>query len=264
MFDYPQFRYGQVLLLQDDKLNSFTRVANRRSDVFYHLGRIDQAERWAHEVLTTQGFLGHALSRLVSIHVLKDQPRAARVYAGMMQKTLTHHSQGTDLIAQFEKGELLAADPEINALRPLLPKADHVGTWTSQDILTQQLLDAPTNRMAFEFLMAYLLIKGDIIGFGQKVSMIEAFGYRELPRAYEEACVCYTLVAKQPPPNLSLKVRDETAIRFARFMEIYKRYESNQREAWEVLKPEFGNTYWFFDLFRRSGSLPPPDFEVKS
>jgi hypothetical protein len=115
--------------------------------------------------------------------------------------------------------------------------------------------------MAFEYLMAHLLIIGDIMGFGQNVSRAVGFGHRELPRAYEEACLCYTLVTKQPPPNLGLKVREETVVRFDRFMALYQKYESDRRQAWEVLKGEFGNTYWFFDLFGRTGALPRPAFD---
>lgn len=263
MFDYPQFRYGQVLLLGGDELDVFPRAANRRSDVYYHLGRIDQAERWAHEVLTNQGFLVPALRRLVSINLLNGRPEVARVYAGVMRKTITHRNLGAEILAQLDDGELLAADQEMNAIRPLLPRTDYVGEWTTRDILTQQLQEAPSNRMAFEYLMAHLLIIGDIMGFGQNVFRAEAFGHRELPRTYEEACLCYTLVTRQSPPNLGLEVREDTAIKFERFMELYRKYGSDRREAWEVLKREFGDTYWFFDLFGRSGSLPPPDFDGK-
>jgi hypothetical protein len=262
MFDYPQFRNENVLLLRDEGLE-LSRSANRRSDVYYHLGRIDQAERWAHEVLTTQGFHGFALRRLVSINILKKRPKAARVYAGVMQKTVTHRNEAAELIAQLDKGELPATDKEIIAIRPLLPKTDYVGDWTTRDILVQQLRETPANRMAYEYLTAHLLITGDLMVFGQTLQAVEDFGHRKLPRAYEEACVAYMLVAKQPPPNLRLKVQKETIEKFDRFMALYRKHERDERKAWDVLKPEFGNAYWFFDVFGRSGSVQPPDFDRK-
>lgn len=265
MFDYPQFRNDRVLLLGmgDKEQEVFPRADNRRSDVYYWLGRIDQAERWAHEVLTNQGFHGPALRRLISINVLKNRPKAARMYAGVLQRTLTHRTLATDLIAQFERGALLASDPEINSIRPLLPKTDYVGEWTTRDLLNQQLSEMPTNRMAFEYLMAHLLITGNIMEFGQNVHRAEAFGHRELPRAYEEACLVYTLATGKTPPNLGLTVREDTRKRFERFMELIRKHHRDRRAGWEATQGDFGNTYWFFKLFGRSGSVGPPDFDTK-
>ncbi|MBN2340065.1 MAG: hypothetical protein JXX29_16130 [Deltaproteobacteria bacterium] len=263
MFDYPQFRSGRVLLLGGNELDSLPHVANRRSDVYYRLGRIDQAERWTHEMLTSQGFLGHALHRLVAINVLKDRPKAARVYAGVMEKTVTHCETAAALIAAFQNGTLERSIQEANRIRPLLPKTDYVGEWTTRDILFQQLQEAPANRMAFEYLMAQFLITGNLKEFGQNVHRVKEFGYREIPRAYEEACVSYILATGKQPPNLDIKVQQYTIQKFARFQELYRQHHQNRRDAWEALKPEFGNTYWFFDLFGRTGLLSPPDFDTK-
>lgn len=265
MFIYPQFRNDRLLFLGvgDKEDDVFPRSANRRSDVFYHLGRIDQAERWAHEALTSQGFLVPILRRLVSINVLKDRPKAARVYAGVMNKTVTHRRMAAALIDAFNRNKLLIDDEEINAIRPLLPKTDFVGEWTTSDILTQQLSDAPTNRMAFEYLMAHFLLTGNIEAFGNNVHRAEAFGHSELPRAYEEACLVYTIATGQRPPNLRMNVREETLEKFERFMKIIQKYDKDRRKGWEVLEHEFGDTYWFFKVFGRSASVGPPDFDSK-
>ncbi|MBN2714837.1 MAG: hypothetical protein JXX14_03215 [Deltaproteobacteria bacterium] len=265
MFDFPQFRDGRVLFLGvgDKEQDISSRAANRRSDVYYHLGRIDQAERWANEVLSSQGFHGFVLRRLVSINVLKNRPRAARVYAGVMQKTITHRSQANELIAQFNNGELLKTDDEISDIRRLLPKVDYVGEWTARDLLTQQLREAPDNQMAFEYLMAHFLITGNINEFGRNVHRVESFGYQALPRAYEEACVVYMLATGKRPPDLGLNVQEDTLERFRRFMAVIEKYDRDQRQAWDILQPDFGNTYWFFKVFGRSGSVPPPSFDRK-
>lgn len=266
MFDYPQIRNPRVLFMEveDNEPEVFPHSENLRTDVYYQLGRIDQAERWAHEVLTSQGFQGAALRKLISINVLKNRPKAARTYAGVLQKTITHRAEATKLITQFDNGALLANDKEINNIRLLLPKNDYIGAlkWKPKEVLEQQLQEAPNNRMAFEYFMAYLLIEGNIMEFGNNVHKIQEFGYKEIPRAYEEACLVYKLSTGQQPPNLELQVRDETVKRFKSFMKLLQKYDKNRSKAWDVLRPTYGNTFWFYKVFERSGTFRPSNFNA--
>ena len=72
------------------------------------------------------------------------------------------------------------------------------------------------------------------------------------------------LVAGQPPPGLQLQIQEETLAKFERFVELFRKHEKDRGRAWDVLKGEFGNTYWFFDVFGRSASAGrPPGLKQK-
>jgi len=99
----------------------------------------------------------------------------------------------------------------------------------------------PTNRMAFEYYMSYLLLSNNIIRMVENLHRIEHFDYPSLPKTYEEALVIYKLrVGDEQFAKSGYHIRPETEKRFERYFQLME----NQQIP--TLQKEFGNTLWFY------------------
>ena len=258
MFRYPQFRNSDCLLLSGAGWDAIPRGPNRRSDIYLDLGRVNDAERWAHEALTVQGETSDILERLALTNVLNGRPEAARIFLKAIERTPGHGKRARELLALLAEAETDAGRyPEVRRIQPLMLRVDYVGHWLTDQIL-QQCLDAnPKNRMAFEYLMAHYLLNGQIEAFGEKVAGFRTF-YTVLPTHFEEAILVYQRFTGLLPAGLEgYSLNPDTVRRFRTFMDTFSRFQGDRPAAWRSLVKDYGNTYWFFDVFGRTAAGAP-------
>jgi len=241
---------SSFLLLLGPGYDAVSLVYTKRSDVLFELGRINDSERWAHEALASYGAHPHILERLARINVLKGRPEAARVFLGVMAKTPRGRRRALSLQRSLAADPALSDDADIRRARSVQLRRDFVGARTLEHLLLQCLDANPRNRMAFEYLMAHYLLTGDLDKFAAALNRLEDFEYPVIPDHYEEAIVVYAQrIGKIPAGLLGRSVRQETIRRFQAFCERLALFPGDQKAAWDALAPEFGATFWFFDVF---------------
>jgi hypothetical protein len=115
--------------------------------------------------------------------------------------------------------------------------------------------------MAFEYLMIHFLLTLQLDKLVAELGRLDDFGYRDLPRHYEEALVRYQYQPDSRPVELrGRRIRPETARRFAQFVELVNRGGLASAADRQALRRDFGNTYWYYHLFAQAAGPPqsPP------
>jgi tetratricopeptide (TPR) repeat protein len=258
MFHYPQHASSDALLLRDTIWDTVPCVADWRSDLYLELGRVNESQRWAHEALAVEGETPRILERMALVYILNDNPGAAKTFLRALERVPFQAARAQQYLAALGRDPGMRADPLVARIRPLMLRADYVGTWSTEQILQQCLEANPSNRMAFEYLLAHYLLTSDMEGFGRLAPRLKDF-YRDLPTHVQEALLGFRNVNGSLPPGIDgSAIHSQTESRFQNFVYIWTRVQNGPAEdAWEALKPSFGGTYWFFYIFGRSAAGEP-------
>ena len=227
------------------------------------LGQVNLAEHWAHEALEDIGDRPDLLKLLFRINVVKGKPQAARVFLGLLAKNPAFRSWADELGRRLDRDATLADDPAISRLRAVKVTTDFPGSHISTPVLLQQALhSSPTNRMAFEYLMAHYLLSLKPEGILKNLNRLDDFHLAGLPRHLEEALLEYRreiLAQNKSAPEFNLfgrSIRAETVQRYDRFNQVLASYQGDPASARGKLARDFGDTYWFYRLFEETTARP--------
>ncbi len=228
------------------------------SDFFFEIGHINEAERWASEALTLYGESSAVLKRLALINILQDEPKAAAQYLKRLQQNPNSRSWAEHYLTCLTNPAKLRDEPLLQKLHAFMPKHDFLVTGDHAEIdLEKMLSKAPSNRMAFEYLMMHCLITRDLDSFVNNLIRYRAFTKTQLPYHYEEALIAYLALNKSADSTAaSIKIRKSTIDRFKDFERLLSAHGGNSESAYADLSRSYSGTYWFYMLYARSVSEP--------
>jgi hypothetical protein len=262
MFHYPQLPSSDALLFRDAKWDTVPGIGDWRSDLYLELGRVAESQRWAHESLAVEGETPRVLERMALVYILSGNPDAAKTFLRALEMVPFQASRARLRMAALDRDPAMQDDPLVARIRPLMLRHDYVGTWTTEQILQQCLLANPSNRVAFEYLLAHYLLTSDLEGFARLAPRLKDF-YSDMPAHVQEALISFRNVSGSLPPGVDgSAIRPETEARFQNFLNVYLPHQSSPEDGWKALAPSFGGTYWFFYLFGRTAAGPPPEFSA--
>ena len=189
-----------------------------QSRTMLELGLVSEAEHLAHEALESEGERPELLRLLAEVNLLKERPRAAQVFLRVLNQVPFQQSEARLWLSNLEGDPQCLANVELAAVRPLLLTNDLAHqAFPAEGLLVQLLRCNPTNRMAFEYLMAHYLMKLELDKVVDRLWQLEAFKYQGIPRHYEEALLLYEQARGSHLELAGRKVRPETMERFRRF-----------------------------------------------
>jgi hypothetical protein len=240
----------------------------RTCELMLEFGRVGEAEHAAYEALETLGERPEILRHIVLIDILKGQPEAARPVLGLLEKTLWHAGWARQRRARLAADPALADDDQVRRLRGLLSSTDLVGDPNPETALLESLRANPQNRMAAEYLMVlYLTARRSDLVVDNLLRLRQA-GLTELPRHVQEAVVLVAWHRRDQPIRL-YGFRLAPALRdgYPRFAARLEPYAKDRAGAWNVLRNDYGSTYWFYSTFGctpfgRQGPPPAPAREA--
>jgi hypothetical protein len=243
LFNYNQF--GIKGLWLDWPGNEFSVFLG--GDIFYQLGYLNEAYRWAYDGMVAKGQSPRLLKKLVMISLINGNYANAEKYLNILDETLFYHKWSQQYRKYLNNEKLLPTDYEITEKRHLLLTADFiVSTNNINYVLNQLLLNHPDNRMAFEYYMAAQLLDKNITSFAANISRLKDFGYKEIPVNYEEALLVYMDFANTNIVPEGYLIRESTIQRFNNYKDAYASYSGNANTAAGNLGKRFGETYWFY------------------
>lgn len=263
MFSIPQLPDSLNLGLALE-VDCSAQLYRMHKDVFFELGDIDlrfgmvnEAEHWAHEALETAGSHETVLKRLVRVNLVKRRPEVARVLLRIMQRGILPREWAEQRLKQLDStASVLLQAPDIELIRSRMLHEDQIVTPASLDERCRHYLAAnPGNRMAFEYLMAHYLIARDLEAFAREVGRIVHIDYTELPTHLAEAALlCRATAGIQVAPG-RWRIPPLVQQQLDRFMAVTMPHLSrgDPQTAGELAASAYGNTYFFYYTFGRSG-----------
>jgi hypothetical protein len=258
MFAYPQ-PLGTLGLLMD--FDWCSASPEPTSNFYWMLGLITESQHWTHEAFEQKGYTPGLLKRLGMIYMLKGDNEAAKKYFLNLKNVPFHEKTTEDLLRLNENPSALAQDPEVNYIRSLMPVNNIALTGNSSLLQLEILLNRnPKNKMAFEYMIAYHLLTGNLLELMNHIPDFKALGYTQLPVHVQEAM----LVVASQTPNFNVNmlysmVFRNTYERFVAYQQILQKFQGNISAAKQELQNQFGDTYWFYLMYVRPGSRPPEE-----
>jgi len=252
MFHYPQpwgtrglvFNFvgrTDVIPNEDD-----IDVAMYNSDLFYEMGCVNSAFRHAYNSMSADGETYDVLKRMAQCSMANGNYDMAAKYLNMLDKTLFHREFARRFQAIIADPD--AAEREFGDLRKRLPITD-AQMFGHPAMAFLILLEAkPDNRMAIDYLMAWLLLnkkKDSIAGMCAGIGHFRSAGYASIPTHCQEALLLRER-SERASVNLQGYRYDEATV--ARVDEFFRDVSPywGRRDAPEQARPRYGDTYVFY------------------
>ncbi len=248
LFDYPQL-YGVDGLMYEG--NAQVREYIAYSDIAYDMAEVNQALRWSYEMIANSGHSAFALKRIALVNMVTGNYVTVKKtlkmleYVPFQKKWVAYHR------TLINNHELLKSNKEILEKRSLLPEKLY---FSSDEIpymsFLVNLFFNKKNRMAYEYLIATLLLDNDLDECIKYVKFLNFFGYRKVSRHLQEALLIYGYSKGQPDKYIKqFNISRETVERFKNYKEEVHQCRGNGKKAEAALRRRFGTTFWYYQQF---------------
>jgi hypothetical protein len=251
LFAFPQDDLRTLYMRFDDMSGRLTRA--KSLELYLDLGYLNAAEQTAYELLAYEGPSPPVLDALVRIHLAKGQYESARVvlqalrpYAGARR----YVRRWGPLVADPVQAD---SDPLLESWRQVRPIRDDTSLGVSPAALRNLLEDRPEHRLAFEYLMACLLLRNERDELIRRLPLLKPLGYGRLPRHYAEAVLAQSLRAGTPPDVRGWTIDPDVQRQFWEIRRIVTETHRNDQILFDVLAPKYGDTYMFYSMFQQCG-----------
>ena len=220
-------------------------------EVYYHLGFINTAQRYAFEAMEALPDYQKSVrgvKRLAETNIINGNYDVAGKYLRLMQKTFYYKKWATKALEIMTDERKINSHSEWGLLRQYRTKEDFLFSEGEKDMMLGVLFrQNQTNRMAFEYLMAYTLLSKDLKHFMQYIPLGHTLNYRTIPNSYQETLIYIwektnTDATKQIPYQIDPLTTQR--------MKAFKRISSAQGDSDANQFKEFTNTYWYYFQFR--------------
>lgn len=255
-FGYDMFSWPQnpaTLFLSTKKYEIASR---KKSGIYLDIGLLNMAENTLAGSLEGLGERPSILKELALINMAKANYDSARIYLGALSKTLFYNDWANNYLELLRSNPDLSQAKEIQQLRSICMEADYGFTSLNnvEAALLHLLKKNRQNRMAFEYLMSWYMLKGQLDKFVQNLERLDDFGFSKFPRLYEEAMLIYVFSVRKPVNLHGRQISIESRQRFESFTQIMNKYGKNKRAAFNKLAKDYRNSYFFYYVYGRQGT----------
>jgi len=249
MFAWPQRAEALLVSGQDQDMTFWTKF-----DTAMDLGLVNLAHKNYTECLEIYGPHPLILERLALANLVKGNVDAARIWLGALSKTLFHARWARESLAHLEADPTLAKEARVMQWRSICMKEDSPTIFAPTEWQLQTLLkENGGNRMAFEYLMSTYMLTRQLEKLVGLLDRLDALGYTQFPRHYEEAILVYAYTTRQPVFLHGREIDPQTRQRIEQFSQTFNRYGKDKQAALRELAGGYGDSYFFFNLYGLSG-----------
>ena len=165
-------------------------------------------------------------------------------YLKVLEHTTFYRSWARETAALVADGTLLEKRPELAQAREFrLKEHDFFFSDTEMDSMLGFLhVEHPENRMALDYLLSWCLLRKDLTRFAECLQMVDT---KPLPQTYQEALLLLWVFTHEDFNGLPESIAPVNVQRINRFMA-----DANAGKSEAVMKAAYGNTYWFYFIFR--------------
>ena len=248
MFHYYQNGVGGLL---PDFTRDYT-IPMIAGEVYYHLGFVNTAQRYAFEAMEALPDYQksvRSVKRLAETNLINGNYAVAGKYLHLLQQTFYYRGWAKQALQTMKDEKLIEQHSEWGWLRQCRTKEDFLFSEAEKDMMLGLLfMQNKTNRMAYEYLMAYTLLSKDLEHFRQYFPLGESLNYQSIPVSYQEALIyIWGMSNTDPTQEIPYPVNPAIKQRFQAFRTISGRSSDPEPS----LRAEFSDSYWYYLNFRK-------------
>ena len=222
-------------------------------EIFWHLGMVNTAQRYAFEAQESiPDFQKSArfYRRLAETNLVNGDTLVAMKYLKVLEHTTFYRAWARETAALVADGTLFEKRPELAQIREFrLKQHDFFFSDTEMDSMLGVLqVEHPENRMALDYLLSWCLLRKDLTRFAECLQMLDT---KPLPQTYQEALLLLWVFTHQDFNGLPETIAPANVQRINQFMA-----DANSGKKEAVMKASYGNTYWFYFIFRYLNQQP--------
>jgi len=249
LFHFPQNKDGKTLFLEW-KLES--EILNIGGYFYYTAGMINEAHRWAFENMVMKGFTSEGLKMLIKTELINANYDMVEKYIGVLKKTLFYRTEAESFEKLLKSGLIEGSDSELVKKRQTKTEHDFFTITDNPSINLGLILASDSmNRKAFEYNLAFLLLKKNYNGILHEMAGFQRLGYTKLPVHIEEAVIALAVSNKGKIPDTgNLRISKKTELRWNQYLSVLQQYGNNIKSAEPELRKRFGDTFWYYVFYK--------------
>ena len=151
----------------------------------------------------------------------------------------------------------MANNEHIQQLRSVMLLKDRVDNpFTDIEGFLLELLEQNKhNKMAFEYLMAFYMLKNQIDKVVENLHRLNDFDYPDMPRHIEEAVLLYMINKKEDVNMHGKLINIATEQSFRQFLNILEQFKTDKQQLFSEVIKNFGTSYFSYYLYGHPGGI---------
>ena len=198
------------------------------SEVFYRLGMVNDAERYmfeAQEAIPNFRKSARLTRRIAECEIINGNYEVAAKLLRRLQKALFYSNWANQTMALLGNEKAINRHPIYGKLRKYREKKqDFLFSDREMDqMLGLLFLNDKSNKMAYEYLMCYVLLQRDFNKFMQYYPLGRFVGYDHIPRSFQEILIEQWMKTHNDPRTIPYSVDAQNVNNTLNFIQIYLR-----------------------------------------
>lgn len=249
LFHFPQSPDGKTLFLKWDLAGE---ILNRGGYFYYTIGMINEAHRWAFENMVMKGQSPEGLKMLIRTELINANYGAASRYINILKKTLFYRQDALSFEKLIFTDASVYADKKLAEKRQTKVEKDFFSITDNPYINIEMILASDSlNRKAFEYKMAFMLLKKSYKAIAHELPEFERFGFTRLPVHLEEAAIALAVSNKGKMPAMgNLQISKNAQLRWSKYLSVLQQYGNDVKSAEPALRRQFGDTFWYYVFYK--------------
>ena len=196
------------------------------SEVFYRLGMVNDAERYmfeAQEAIPNYRKSARLTRRIIECEIINGNYQVAAKLLRRLQKTLFYSNWANQMMALLGNEKAINRHPVYGKLRKYREKKqDFLFSDREMDqMLGLLFLNDKSNKMAYEYLMCYVLLQRDFNKFMQYYPLGRFVGYDHIPRSFQEILIEQWMKTHNDPRTIPYSVDAQNVNNTLNFIQLY-------------------------------------------
>ena len=198
------------------------------AEIFFRLGMVNDAERYmfeAQEAIPNYRKSARLTRRIVECEIINGNYQVAAKLLRRLQKTLFYSNWANQMMALLGNEKAINRHPIYGKLRKYREKKqDFLFSDREMDqMLGLLFLNDKSNKMAYEYLMCYVLLQRDFNKFMQYYPLGRFVGYDHIPRSFQEILIEQWMKTHNDPRTIPYSVDAQNVNNTLNFIQIYLR-----------------------------------------
>lgn len=217
------------------------------SEVFYRLGMVNDAERYmfeAQEAIPNFRKSARLTRRIAECEIINGNYEVAAKLLRRLQKTIFYSNWANQTMALLGNEKAINRHPIYGKLRKYREKKqDFLFSDREMDqMLGLLFLNDKSNKMAYEYLMCYVLLQRDFNKFMQYYPLGRFVGYDHIPRSFQEILIEQWMKTHNDPRTIPYSVDMQNVNNTLNFIQIYLR---NPKDPQLSQQPYVSNAWYY-------------------